>query len=220
MAPRGQAFVVAKGIPNQPGILTGRLPRACEEGETMRALSAIAMCVMLSVLVGCGKRPDPKPPLPPEDLTKKVAPKPVEVAKKELPKPEPEKQPAPPPRKDLAAAVRRRVDAAELQFVMKQIGIAYLNYSATAGKRTPKDREELASFYENSARVNKLIAEKDIEVAFGTIPPSADDRSKTPLAWETSLDFAGRRIVVMFDGAVSEVPDVEFQQLPKAKARK
>jgi hypothetical protein len=190
----------------------------------MRAISAIAIGVMLSVLVGCGKRPDPKPPLPPEDLTKKPAPKPIEVAKKEPPKKEPpkaepEKEPAPPPKKGLVTAVRRRIDAAELEFVLKQVGIAYVAFDAT-GKRTPKNREELAPHYENSARINKLITDGDVEVAFNTIPPSPDDRSKTPFAWETTQDFSGRRIVVMFSGDVTHVPEAEFQQLPKAKSRK
>lgn len=154
---------------------------------------------------GCGRKMDPE--LPPKVDANKAVPK------IEPPKVDAGEKPKKPP----VGFLKRRFDVAELQNLLRQVGIAHVAYVAEKN-RSPNAREDLASSYENNAKINQLLTEGDVIVMWKSLPP--EEPSRTVLAYEASPDGAGLRLVVTFDGAVALVPEAEFQKMPKPQQRK
>ncbi|HWY88865.1 MAG TPA: type II secretion system protein [Gemmataceae bacterium] len=83
---------------------------------------------------------------------------------------------------------------------LRQIALAYLNYTAKMVDVGPDSQERLSPYYENSSRINEALDTKRITVIWN-IPGHAID-SDTVLAYETHLDRLGHRLVAMGDATV------------------
>jgi type II secretory pathway pseudopilin PulG len=83
---------------------------------------------------------------------------------------------------------------------LRQIALAYRNYTAKMVDVGPDSQEKLSPYYENSSRINEALDSKRITVIWN-IPGHAID-SNTVLAYETHLNRLGHRLVAMGDATV------------------
>ena len=103
----------------------------------------------------------------------------------------------------LMPAVQRAWDAAyntEARNDLRQIALAYRNYTAKMVDHGPKAQKCLSPYYENSSRINEALDTKRITVIWN-IPGHAIN-SDTVLAYETNLDRTGHRLVAMGDATI------------------
>jgi Tfp pilus assembly protein PilE len=95
---------------------------------------------------------------------------------------------------------------------MQQIVVAYCDYK-TANENGPKTPKELSPFYENSSRINEDLDKGVINVIWGI--PAKLLGSYTLVAYETSADRIGNRLVAMGDGSVHTLDEHELQVRPQ-----
>ena len=103
----------------------------------------------------------------------------------------------------LMPAVQRAWQAAdntESRNMLRQIALAYRNYTAKQVDVGPERREYLSPYYENSSRINEALDAKLITIIW-KIPGHAIN-SDTVLAYETHADRLGRYLVAMGDATV------------------
>jgi prepilin-type N-terminal cleavage/methylation domain-containing protein len=96
-------------------------------------------------------------------------------------------------------------DETDVRNELMQIAVAYNNFTV-AMSRGPQTQKELSPFYENSNRINEDLETGRITVIWGISAPD----SHTILAYETSADRLGHRLVAMGDASVQTM---DWQEL-------
>lgn len=114
----------------------------------------------------------------------------------------------------------RAIERTEAEFVLRTVHLAWMNFQDTF-KRGPKDQKELEPFYERNNRVTQSLDDKEGWLIFiygvGTRNmPEGPER--TVLAYEKEAD-GGYRYVLLGNGTFSQMPEDEFQGMPKAKGK-
>lgn len=129
-------------------------------------------------------------------------------------------QPPPPPGpKAPATGVRRAAERAEVKNALRQLGLAFHQYCDTS-RKGPQKWEDLAPYYEKNQQITEMLTTKYLTFLYGAhISQMPQGTSNTVLAYETQLDQQGIRIVLMADGSVTFMNDVEFKAAPKAGQR-
>jgi hypothetical protein len=119
-------------------------------------------------------------------------------------------------KKEGRTGVLRKIDILQAQQIMRQLGLAYLNYT-TAHPRPPRKREDLAPFYENNPTINDALEKKLVVFIFNVAPTNMPaGASNTILAYEPEPDPNGNRVVLKADGRVEVLDDATFKKSPMA----
>lgn len=142
-------------------------------------------------------------------------------------------KPAPPPIQDPGkqppeikgpdrpkGGIPRGMDIQEVKNVLKQLGLAYQNYTLTNNK-PPHNREALRPLYENSATIDAALTDGWLVFIWNASPQQmTQGTSNTLLAYERDADNKGLRVVLYGDGHVDVLNEAEFQAAPRAQPRK
>jgi len=108
----------------------------------------------------------------------------------------------------------------EAEFVLKNLGLAYINFNDTV-KRGPNNQKELEPFYERDNRVTQSLDDKEgwLTFIYGSSPRSmVDGTSRTILAYERGPED-GFRYVLLGDGSFTQMSEEDFAKAPKAKGK-